>query len=36
MEVIIIPIIDFTLQAIGYGLFFWVLKKMVKPVSPSY
>jgi hypothetical protein len=36
METIIIPIIDLTLYGIGYGIFFWILKKMVRPVSPSY
>jgi hypothetical protein len=36
MEVIIIPIIDMTLYAIGYGIFFWILAKIVKPVNPSY
>jgi nitrogen fixation-related uncharacterized protein len=36
MEVIIIPIIDLILYAIGYGIFFWILKKIVRPVNPSY
>jgi hypothetical protein len=36
MEVILVPVLDFVIYGFGYLTFFWLVKKIVKPVDPSY
>jgi nitrogen fixation-related uncharacterized protein len=36
MEVILVPILDIIIYGVGYLSFFWLVKKIVKPLDPSY
>jgi hypothetical protein len=36
MEVLLVPVLDIIVYGAGYLTFFWMVKKIVKPVEPSY